>query len=167
MTANDNNNGNKTLIMAAIVATLIIILLCSCSTRKTAKSETTEKEQQTEKITLESETKVIDNTKIVDYSVADELEILPIDNSLPIFVNGIEYKNVRLKQSKKKNNISIAKDVKIQHKAQKDVLKTYKSNKQNTEKETERESFLNYWWLLLLIPVIYFGYRLSKMVYPV
>jgi hypothetical protein len=77
-------------------------------------------------------------------------------------INGITYKNAKIKRSKKKNNISIAKDLKVQHKEQKSGLVTVKANKVVEIKQTERKE--SYWWLLwflLLIP-IYFGYKKYK-----
>jgi hypothetical protein len=162
MTTSENNNGNNILLIAIVVGLITAIVLTSCGSRKVAKSETKEQEQKTEKITLETETRVTDNTKIVDTSTTDEIEIVPVDNTLPFTVNGKEYKNVKIKRKKSKNNISVAKDVKVQHKAQKEAVVMVKRNKIIEVKQTERKD--SYWWLLwflLLIP-IYFGYKKYK-----
>ena len=162
MTANENNNANNLLLLAIVLALLGAIFLTSCGSRKVAKSETKEQEQKTEKITLETETRVTDNTKIVDTSTCDEIEIVPVDNTLPFTVNGKEYKNVKIRHKKSKNNISINKDVKVQHKAHKSGLVMVKRNKIIEVKQTERKE--SYWWLLwflLLIP-IYFLYKKYK-----
>ena len=162
MTTTENNNGNNILLIAIILALITAIVLTSCGSRKVSKSETKEQEQKTEKITLETETRVTDNTKIVDTSTSDEIEISPVSDSLPMVVNGITYKNAKIKRSKKKNNISIVKDVKIQHNAQKSDLKVVKSNRIIEVKQTERKD--SYWWLLwflFLIP-IYILYKKYK-----
>jgi hypothetical protein len=162
MTTSENNNGNNILLIAIILALITTIVLTSCGSRKVSKSETKEQEQKTEKITLETETRVTDNTKIVDTSTSDEFEICPVSDSLPMVVNGITYKNAKIKRSKKKNNISIEKDVKIQHNAQKSGVVMVKRNKVIEVKQTERKD--SYWWLLwflLLIP-IYFIYKKYK-----
>ena len=158
MTANENNNGNNILLLAIVLALLGAIFLTSCGSRKVNKSEIKEEGQKTEKITLETQTRVTDNTKIIDTSTNDEIEICPVSDSLPMVVNGITYKNAKIKRSKKKNNISIVKDVKIQHNAQKSDLKVVKSNRIIEVKQTERKE--SYWWLLwflLLIPIWYYG----------
>ena len=158
MTANENNNGNNILLLAIVLALLGAIFLTSCGSRKVNKSETKEQEQKTEKITLETKTRVTDNTKIVDTSTTDEIEIVPVDNTLPFTVNGKEYKNVKIRHKKSKNNISIVKDVKIQHNAQKEGVVMVKRNKVIVVKQTERKQ--SYWWLLwflLLIPIWYYG----------
>ena len=162
MTTTENNNGNNILLIAIVLALITAIVLTSCGSRKVSKSETKEQEQKTEKITLETETRVTDNTKIVDTSTSDEIEISPVSDSLPMVVNGITYKNAKIKRLKKKNNISIVKDVKIQHNAQKSDLKVVKSNRIIEVKQTERKE--SYWWLLwflLLIP-IYILYKKYK-----
>jgi hypothetical protein len=162
MTTTENNNENNIILIAIILAFITAIVLTSCGSRKVAKSETKEQEQKTEKITLETETRVTDNTKIVDTSTTDEFEICPVSDSLPMVVNGITYKNAKIIRKKSKNNITIQKDVKVQHKAQKEGLVMVKRNKIIEVKQTERKE--SYWWLLwflLLIP-IYFAYKKYK-----
>jgi hypothetical protein len=162
MTANNHENENNIILIAIVLSLITAIVLTSCGSRKVAKSETKEQEQKTEKITLETETRVTDNTKIIDTSTSDEIEICPVSDSLPMVVNGITYKNVKIKRKKSKNNISINKDVKIQHNAQKSDLKVVKSNRIIEVKQIERKE--SYWWLLwflLLIP-IYILYKKHK-----
>jgi phosphoenolpyruvate synthase/pyruvate phosphate dikinase len=156
MTTTDNDNGNNTLLIAIILALLGAIFLTSCGSRKVQKSETKEQEQKTEKITLETETRVTDNTKIIDTSTSDEIEICPVSDSLPMVVNGITYKNAKIRRKKTKNNISTVKDVKVQHNAQKEAVVMIKRNKVIEVKQIERKE--SYWWLLwflLLIPAYY------------
>jgi hypothetical protein len=163
MTTSENNNGNNILLIAIVLGLLGAIFLTSCGSRKVNKSETKEQEQKTEKITLETQTRVTDNTKIIDTSTTDEIEIVPVDNSLPFTVNGKEYKNVKIRHKKSKKNISVVKDVKIQHNAKKEGLVMVKRNKVIEVKQTERKE--SYWWLLwflLLIP-IYFAYKKYKV----
>jgi H+/gluconate symporter-like permease len=163
MTANENDNKNDLLLIAIVLALIAAIVLTSCGSRKVSKSETKEQEQKSEKITLETETRVTNNTKILDSSTTDEIEISPISDTIPMVVNGITYINARLRHVKKKNNISVVKDVKVQHKAQKEGVMMVKRNKIIEVKQTERKD--SYWWLLwflLLIP-IYFAYKKYKV----
>jgi H+/gluconate symporter-like permease len=162
MTTTENNNGNNLLLIAIILGLIAAIVLTSCGSRKVSKSETKEQEQKTEKITLETETRVTNNTKILDSSTTDEIEISPISDTIPMVVNGITYKNVKIRHKKTKNNISINKDEKVQHKAQKEGVVMVKRNKIIEVKQTERKD--SYWWLLwflLLIP-IYILYKKYK-----
>jgi hypothetical protein len=157
MTINNNNENENNLILVAIILALFFaIVLTSCGSRKVQKSETKETEKTEIKTEVKTETKLTDNTKIVDTSTSDEIEIIPVDNTLPITVNGKKYTNSRIKWKKTKNNISIAKDVKVQHNAQKSYLKTDKRDLIIERKVIDRKQ--SYWWLLwflLLIPAYY------------
>jgi hypothetical protein len=156
MTTTENNNGNNLLLLVIVLAMIGAILLTSCGSRKVNKSETKEQVQKTENITLQTQTRVTDNTKIVDTSTTDEIEIVPIDNSLPFIVNGKTYKNAKIKRKKSKTNISVSKDVKVQHNTQKNDLKTIKTDKVVEVKQIDRKQ--SFWWLLwflLLIPAYY------------
>jgi hypothetical protein len=166
MTTSENENGNNILLIAIIIGLITAIVLTSCGSRKVNKSVTKEQEQKTEKITLETETKVTDNTKIFDTSTTDEFEICPVSDTIPMVVNGITYKNAKIKRSKKKNNISVSKDVKVQHNTQKSDLKTIKTDKVVKIKQIDRKQ--SYWWMLwflLLIPAYYVWrkYKLSNL----
>jgi len=156
MKTKENDNGNNIILIALILALLGAIFLTSCGSRKVQKSETKETEKTEIKTEEKTETKLTDNTKIVDTSSSDEIEIIPVDNSLPFTIEGKEYKNVKIKHKKKKNNISVVKDVKVQHNAQKSELKTVKRDLIIERKVIDRKQ--SYWWLLwflLLIPAYY------------
>lgn len=162
MTTTENNNGNNILLLAIVIGLISAIVLTSCGSRKVQKSETKETEKTEIKTEEKTETKLTDNTKIIDTSTTDEIEIIPLDNTLPITVNGKKYTNSRIKWKKVKNNIRVVKDVKVQHNAEKSGLKTVKSDKVIEIKQIDRKQ--SYWWLLwflLLIP-IYFAYKKYK-----
>jgi H+/gluconate symporter-like permease len=152
----ENDNGNNILLIAIILALLGAIFLTSCGSRKVQKSETKETEQTEIKTEAKTETKLTDNTKIVDTSSSDEIEICPVSDTIPMVVNGITYKNAKIRRKKTKNNISIVKDVKVQHNEEKRGLVTVKANKVVEIKQIEKKQ--SYWWLLwflLLIPAYY------------
>lgn len=147
--------------------TILIIVLAlffiSCGSRKVNKSKTKEIENIELKTEEKTETKITDNTKIIDTTTTYEIEIIPIDNNLPITVNGKKYTNSVIKWKKVKTNISIVKDVKVQQNAEKSDLKTVKKDKLTEVKKIERKE--SYWWLLwllLLIP-IYYIYKKSNL----
>ena len=162
MTTSENNNGNNLLLLVIVLAMIGAIFLTSCGSRKVTKSGTKETEQIQAKTKAKTETRVTDNTKIIDTSTSDEIEICPVSDSLPMVVNGITYKNAKIRRKKTKNNISVVKDVKIQHNAKKESIVMVKRNKIIEVKQTERKE--SYWWLLwflLLIP-IYILYKKYK-----
>lgn len=155
MTTTDNNNGNNTLLIAIITALIAVICLTSCSSRKVSKLQTKEAEKTEIKTEAKTETKVTDNTKIIDTSVSDEIEFIPIDNSLPIIVNGKEYKNVKLRAKKHRNNITTQKSIIVDKNSVK--LSNLSNNKSKVveQKQSDKEkfNFISLWWLLLLIPI--------------
>jgi len=153
MKTTENNNRNN-LILTIVLGFIVLLFMTSCGSRKVNKSKTQETEQKEVKTELIIETKVIDNTKILDTSTSDDIEICPVSDTIPMVVNGVTYINAKIKRSKKKNNISIVKDVKVQQNVQKSDLKTVKTNKVVETKQIERKQ--SYWWLLwflLLIPI--------------
>jgi hypothetical protein len=160
MTTSENNNDNSIIIF--IIAIITIVCLCSCSTRKVNKSETKiETLSETTKVdTSKIVTKVDSNTKIIDSSTSNEIEYIPIDNTLPFTVNGQTFKNVKIKYSKKKNNIIVDKTNKVSKIENKYVSQGSKDKTSKTVevKVTEKQSF-NFWWLLLLLIPAYFYFR--------
>jgi len=161
--------GNRTLIGSAILV-LIIFLLCSCGARKVDKSHIeihdTETTEATFKDSSKTVTKLESNTKIVDVSQSDELVITPIDSSKEFSVNGVKYKGVVLKAKKVRNNITTDKSINVAKTSQNDVKKALKNETAKEAiidtKESDRGfNYLSLLWLLI-IPVIYFGYRKFK-----
>jgi ATP-dependent Zn protease len=137
---------------------LSTILLISCGTRKseTNKTDVKNKDVVTDNSTIE--TKIDSNTKVIDCTSTDEVEIIPIDNTKEIIVNGKKYKNVRIKSKKTKNNVVVDKVVKVAKKQQNNIKKKSKANVQVKQKEVVSEKG-NFWnWILLIILIIAFGY---------
>ena len=166
MKTTENDNTNNFLLIAIVIGLISAIVLTSCGSRKVQKSETKETEQTEIKTEEKTETKLTDNTKIIDTSTTDEIEILPVDNTLPITVNGKKYTNSRIKWKKVKNNISTVKDVKVQHKAEKSGLVTVKRDLIIERKVIDRKQ--SYWWLLwflLLIPAYYVWRKYKGFLY--
>jgi H+/gluconate symporter-like permease len=156
MTANNHENENNLILVAIILALFFAIVLTSCGSRKVQKSETKETEKTEIKTETKTETTVTNNTKILDSSTTDEFEISPISDTIPMVVNGITYKNAKIRRKKTKNNISIVKDVKVQHNEEKRYLKTDKRDLIIERKVIDKkESFWWLLWFLLLIPAYY------------
>jgi hypothetical protein len=152
----ENDNGNNILLIAIILALITAIVLTSCGSRKVQKSQTKESETNVESTTEKVQNNLTDNTKIVDSSTSDEIEICPVSDTIPMVVNGVTYINAKIRRKKTKSNISIVKDVKFQHNEQKNGLKTVKRDLIIERKVIDRKQ--SYWWLLwflLLIPAYY------------
>jgi ATP-dependent Zn protease len=131
---------------------LIATIICatSCGTRKTqqTKTDVTTKEVITDNSTIQ--TKTYSNTKVIDCTSTEEIEIIPIDNTKEIVVNGKVYKNVSIKQRKTKNNVIITEQKKVAEKVKKDTKTKSKAKVQVKQKATESKKG-NFWnWILLI-----------------
>jgi preprotein translocase subunit SecF len=148
---------NKQFALRFILITLIFAL-SGCASRKVDRKEEKQKIDFTEKTSEETKVDSQTTTKVIDTSTIDEIEIVPIDSTKPVVINGKTYLNAKIKHVKRKNNITtdkVEKVAKNQHKQAKRELKAETSSK---EKETERKSGFSWWWILLAIP-IYIVYR--------
>jgi hypothetical protein len=147
---------------------LSTILLFSCGTRKVKKSDTKEETQIAISDNSKTETITDTNIKVIDCTDTDEITIVPVDNTKEIIVNGKKYFNVYLKHRKVKNNITTNKVEKVAKIEQKAVKTNVKAKRVIEVKQVERKgvSFLSFWWLwLLIILMIYIGYRYRKILF--
>jgi hypothetical protein len=147
---------------------LSTIFLFSCGSRKVNKSQTTEKTQIAISDNSKTETITDTNTKVIDCTDTDEITIVPVDNTKEIIVNGKKYFNVSLKHRKVKNNITTNKVEKVAKIEQKAVKTNVKAKRVIEVKQVERKgiTFLSFWWLwLLIILMIYIGYRYRKILF--
>jgi len=148
---------NKLIILSLILS----ILGTSCASRKVDRKEEKQKIDFTEQTIEETKVDSQTTTKVIDTSTIDEIEIVPIDSTKPVVINGKTYLNAKIKHVKRKNNISTDKVEKVAKNQRKAVKRELKIDNSNKEKQTERKSGFSWWWLLLLIP-IYVIYREFK-----
>lgn len=143
----------------AIIVVCFLMSVTSCASRKVNKSEVKEEVKTEQTVKEETTTNSNTNTKIVDTSETTEIEIVPIDNSKPIEVNGKRYVNARLKLSKKKNAITTNSNEKVSQIAKKEG--ETKSNKvvEVKQKQTEAKRPFSWWWLVLVVGVGYLIYK--------
>jgi PBP1b-binding outer membrane lipoprotein LpoB len=144
-----------------ITILILALTLVSCSTRKVAKSEVKETTEVKEIDTTKTVTNTQKFERSVDTSTVSEIEIVPIDITKPMVVNGKSYLNAILKRKVTKLNKVVEIDTKVAQIQRKGVNKAIKMDKTIKEKQTERESGFSWWWLLILIP-IYVIYREFK-----
>lgn len=142
---------------------IIFLLITSCASRKVAivKEETKTK---TDSVAITK----IDSTSIINKNVyftenTTELEIKPLNDSLPIVIDGTSYFNVVLKY-KKQNKILIDTSIKnVRKNAFKSISKSKQENKIVKNKNVDKKSnYFIYLWLLL-IPVGMYIYRQIKI----
>jgi hypothetical protein len=150
---------------------LSTILLISCSSRKS----TTQTDKVDLKVETETKVKETDNTKTKTDVVIDketnevtEIETIePIDNTKPSFYNGKTFTNSKitkrktnvLSKEKNKANQVVENDKKVVKKERVNAKVDVKTKSKQTERKT---SILDYWWLLLLLVLVYIGYKKRK-----
>ena len=143
----------------------ISIIICgalffSCASRKVDINKT-EIKTNTDSIAITKTDSISITKNNIKYTEnTTELEIKPLNDSLPIVIDGTSYFNAVLKY-KKQNKVLVDTSKII---VSKEVLKQVSKSKQETknikEKKTDRRSFSFLW--ILILPLIYFLYRSIK-----
>lgn len=137
----------------AIVTVVFLMLATSCASRKVSKSETDIKTETESKETAETKTDVNTNIVTVDTSTTNEIEFVPVDNTKPIIVDGKKYENVIVRRVNKKNNVVTIENEKVSQIEQKAVKTKGKQVIEVEQKETQKETNYNWYWLLILLIV--------------
>lgn len=146
--------------MKKISLIALSFLVMSCASRKVDRKEEKQKIDFTENVTEETKTDSQTTTKVIDTSTIDEIEIIPIDSTKPVVINGKTFLNAKIKHVKRKNNITTDKVEKVAENQRKQAKRELKIDNSNKEKQTERKSGFSWWWLLfLLIPIAYLKYK--------
>jgi hypothetical protein len=149
--------------MKVIVYIICGALFFSCASRKVTivKEETKTKTDSVAIIKTDSVSVTNNNIQYTEnYS---ELEIKPLNDSLPIVIDGTSYFNAVLKY-KKQNKVIVDTSTKI---VSKNVLKQVSKSKQETKNIKEKTidkkaNYFIYLWLLL-IPIGMYIYRQIKI----
>jgi hypothetical protein len=143
---------------------LIILLLSSCAARKVnvdkvdsvVKVDSISVTKQEVVTTQDNHVSIVTNT--------DEVEVCPVSDSLPMVVNGITYKNAKLRYKKTKKvlvdttKIKVAEKTSIKVKVKKDAkVKTFKKDIDKKANYT-----IYFWWILILILLIYIYNRFKS-----
>lgn len=138
----------------------LFVLLTSCAARKVdiQKVDTVTKVDSTSVVKKE-EVVVTQNNVSVNTDI-DEVEVCPLIDTIPMVVNGVTYKNVKLKY--KKTKIALVDTTKKEEVKKEDkVVKVVKNKRERIlEKKIDKKTN-NWWWLwiLLLIALGYYTYK--------
>lgn len=132
---------------------IILLLITSCASRKVdiSKQQIETKTDSTSVVRIDSTSTINNNIKIIEN--ISELEIKPLNDSLPIVIDGTSYFNAVLKY-KKHNKVLVDTSKKIVSKnALKQVSKSKEETKNIKEKTVDKKvnNFVYLW--LLLIPI--------------
>jgi hypothetical protein len=141
---------------------ILLLLLTSCGARKVSKIEIkTIKDSTFTKVSVDTSlrsTNVIDTSYIVKDLTIDEIEVCPISDTIPIIVNGVVYKNARLKIKKTKDNTlySNKKIVsEIEDKSSKEEVSVTKSEKiDESIKDIDRDNTKGFFIMIIFVVII-------------
>lgn len=141
---------------------ILLLLLTSCGARKVSKVEIkTIKDSTFTKVSVDTSlrsTNVIDTSYIVKDLTIDEIEVCPISDTIPIIVNGIVYKNARLKIKKTKDNTlySNKKIVsEIEDESSKEEVSITKSEKiDESIKDIDRDNTKGFFIMIIFVVII-------------
>jgi len=141
---------------------LIALMLTSCGTRKVQKSDKTEDLKQNVEIKVNNDIKKSTDiiTNIADSSETTVIEV--VDNTKPMVINGISYKNARLRHVKNKiSKNTTSKEISV-NKGSTEVKKEVKQVKQEAKKAIEKTTNpLIFIGIILVIAFIFiFGKKL-------
>jgi hypothetical protein len=138
----------------------ISIFLVSCASRKVAISKTEIKTHIDSVVTEKKDSISIKNNAIYITEQTNEIEILPIDSTKSIFIDGKEFKNaiIRFKKTNK-NVIDTSKSVVLQS-IQKVVQVKKDISTKTFEKQVDKKA--NYWVYLYIMIIAGLVYLIKK-----
>ena len=141
---------------------ILLFLLYSCGARKVAivKEETKTKIDSTSIVKTDS-TSIINKNVYISENTS-ELEIKPLNDSLPIVIDGTSYFNAVLKYKKQNKVLVDTSNITVSKNVLKQVSKTKTETKNIKVKSVDKKvnNFVYLW--LLLIPIGMYIYRQIK-----
>ena len=149
-----------------LILVFSLLIISSCASRKVDVS----KKSIIKKIDSSAIEKIdgtyVKNNNIIVTDVLDEIEYTAKDTSMPMVINGKEFKNVVIK-SKRSKKVSVDKTKQTAKLSSEKKLNVKKEALQkNFEKKIDKKAnYFIYLWLLLIPVVIYIYRQLKKKYY--
>lgn len=144
---------------------LLFFILTSCAARKVDinKTNTVVKIDSTSVTEQQSVTTQDNHVSIT--TDTDELEVCPLYDTIPMVVNGITYKNAKLRYKKTKKvlvdttKIKVAEKASIKVSVNKNIKEAVREKK--VDKKTNYSIYL--WWILILLLIVLGYYTYKKI----
>jgi hypothetical protein len=127
------------------------VFFISCASRKVdvTKQQIETKTDSTSVVRIDSTSQINKNVYITENT--SELEIKPLNDSLPIVIDGTSYFNAVLRYKKSNKVLVDTSKIKVSKNVLKQVSKSKEETKNIKEKKTDRRSFSFLWILVLLL----------------
>jgi len=135
--------------------TLIFLsfILFSCVTRKAAISKSYVESRIDSVVSERKDSVSVEKKGITIDETVDEIEIVPIDTSKPIIIEGKQYSNVSVKIKKKQKRVIDTTKTIVSKSSDSDIKLSKSENKESFVKTVDKKpSYFNLLWLLA-IPV--------------
>ena len=139
------------------------VLFISCASRKVdvTKQQIETKTDSTSVVRIDSTSQINKNVYITENT--SELEIKPLNDSLPIVIDGTSYFNAVLRYKKSNKALVDTSKIKVSKNVLKQVSKSKEETKNIKEKTVDKKAnYFVYLWLLL-IPIGMYLYRELKI----
>jgi len=143
-----------------ILSLILSIFGTSCASRKVninkvdsvVKSDSTSVTKKEVVTTQDNHVSVVTDT--------DEIEISPVSDTIPMVVNGITYKNAKLRYKKTKKVLVDTTKIKVSEKASIETTVKKSAKIEMVKKDIDKQSN-NWWWLLILLLalLVYYTYK--------
>ena len=141
---------------------IILLLITSCASRKVdiSKQQIETKTDSTSVVRIDSTSQINKNVYITENT--SEIEIKPLNDSLPIVIDGTSYFNAVLRYKKSNKVLVDTSKIKVSKNVLKQVSKSKEETKNIKEKTVDKKvnNFVYLW--LLLIPIGMYLYRQIK-----
>ncbi len=142
---------------------VLFLLITSCASRKVDVSKTEIKTNTDSTAITKTDSTSIINKNVYFTENTTELEIKPLNDSLPIVIDGTSYFNAVLKYKKQNKVLVDTSKIIVSKKVLKQVSKSKQETKNIKEKHIDKKAnYFVYLWLLL-IPVGMYIYRQIKI----
>ena len=142
---------------------VLLLLITSCASRKVDVSKTDIKTNTDSTAITKTDSTSIINKNVYFTENTTELEIKPLNDSLPIVIDGTSYFNAVLKYKKQNKVLVDTSKIIVSKKVLKQVSKLKQETKNIKEKHIDKKAnYFVYLWLLL-IPVGMYIYRQIKI----
>jgi hypothetical protein len=129
------------------------IFLFSCVTRKAAVSKSYVESRIDSVVSERKDSVSVEKKGITIDETVDEIEIVPIDTSKPIIIEGKQYSNVSVKIKKKQKRVVDTTKTIVSKSSDSDIKLSKSENKESFVKTVDKKpSYFNLLWLLA-IPV--------------
>jgi hypothetical protein len=138
------------------------LLFISCASRKVdvSKQQIETKTDSTSVVRIDSTSQINKNVYITENT--SELEIKPLNDSLPIVIDGTSYFNAVLRYKKSNKVLVDTSKIKVSKNVLKQVSKSKEETKNIKEKTVDKKAnYFVYLWILL-IPIGMYLYRQLK-----